>query len=329
MTESTGVLVLGEVSGSITHELLGIGSSLAAALGEELSCVVLGSGIQGIARDLIAFGADKVYVVDDPLLKDYQADAYVAVMHRVCHDLRPAILLLGQTITGRDLAPRLAFRLQTGLATDCSELAIDATSRLLLQTRACYGGKVRATVVCPAARPQMATVRPKAMVPIDRDDSRTGEVVDLEAGIDASCVRTRIVDRAGEAVTGVRLEDARVVVAGGRGVGGADGFKQLDKLATILNGTVGASRAACDAGYAPASAQIGLTGKVVAPDLYVAVGISGASQHMTGCSGSKVIVAINKDPEANIFKEARYGVVGDFRQVLPSFTAMCRELLDS
>ncbi|MBI2207040.1 MAG: electron transfer flavoprotein subunit alpha/FixB family protein [Candidatus Rokubacteria bacterium] len=328
MNDGRGVMVFGEVSESITYELLGIGRSLAAALGEPLSCVVLGSGIRDQARELIAFGADTVSVVDDPLLKDYQADAYVTVMHRLCQEQRPNILLLGQTIAGRDLAPRLAFRLHTGVATDCSELAIDPTSRLLLQTRACYGGNVRATVVCPDARPQMATVRAKTMAALARDDSRTGDVIDLDAGIDASCLRTRIVDESRETATGVRLEDARVVVAGGRGMGGADAFKQLDTLATVLKGAVGASRAACDAGYAPASAQIGLTGKVVAPTLYVAVAISGASQHMTGCSRSKVIVAINKDPAANIFKEARYGVVADYREVLPAFTEMCRELLE-
>ncbi len=328
MRDGGGVMVFGETSESITYELLGIGRSLATALGVPLSCVVLGRGIREPARELIAFGADAVYVVDDPLLKDYQADAYVTVMHRVCREQRPAILLLGQTIAGRDLAPRLAFRLHTGLATDCSELAIDPASGLLLQTRACYGGNVRVTIVCPDARPQMATVRAKTMPALPRDDARTGDVIDVDAGIDASCLRTRIVDQSREPATGARLEDARVIVAGGRGMGSADAFKDLDALATVLGGAVGASRAACDAGYAPASAQIGLTGKVVAPALYVAVAISGASQHMTGCSRSKVIVAINKDPAANIFTEARYGVVGDYREVLPAFTETCRELLE-
>ncbi len=329
MTGAKGVMVFGEISGSTTYELLGIGKSLAMDLGEDLSCVLLGSDIERAAGDLTAGGADKVYVVDDPLLQEYQTDAYVAVMRKVCERVRPSILLFGQTIIGRDLAPRLAFRLETGLATDCCELHIDAGSKLLVQTRPCYGGNVRASIVCPAARPQMATVRPKTGIPLKRDDSRAGEVIPLSAGIDASVLRTKVIARTGDEAGGVRLEDASIVIAGGRGMGSAEGFKQLQELATVLNAAVGASRAACDAGYAPASAQIGLTGKIVAPDLYVAVGISGASQHMAGCSGSKSIVAINKDSEANVFKEARYGVVGDFREVVPAFTETCRELLSS
>lgn len=327
MSDHKGVLVFGEVSESITYELLGAGRTLASALGEELSGVLLGSDIGGMAKQLIAFGADKVYEVDDPLLKEYQSDAYVVVIEKICREVKPSILLLGQTIIGRELAPRLAFRLETGLATDCDELDIDPTSKLLLQTRPCYGGNARETIICPTARPQMATVRPKTMSPLQRDDSRVGAVIQVKAGLDPSLIRTKVLERVREEAAGVRLEDASVVVAGGLGMRGAEGFKQLEKLARILKGAVGATRAACDAGYAPAPAQIGLTGKIIAPDLYVAVGVSGATQHMAGCSGSKVIVAINKDPEATIFKEARYGVVGDYRDVLPAFTEMCRKLL--
>ena len=327
MTDDAGVMVLGEPSEPITFELLGIGRALADALGEPLACALLGADAAAMAPEAIAFGADRVDVVDDPLLKDDHPEAYVAAMHALCRAVKPSILLIGQTVVGRDLAPRLAFRLATGLATDCSELAIDPASRLLVQTRACYGGNARATLVCATARPQMATVRPKAMSPLAPDNGRTGEIVRRAAGIDASCMRTKIVERVADAAAGPRLESASVVVAGGRGVGGPEGFKALEELASILDGAVGASRAACDAGFTAASRQIGLTGRVVAPDLYVAVGISGASQHMAGCSGSKVIVAINKDPEANIFKEARYGIVGDYREIIPAFRETCRALL--
>lgn len=331
MTDYKGVMVLGEVADgkveAITAELLGAGRSLADALGEELSGVLLGSNIAGLSKDLIAFGANKVYTVDDPLLKEYQTDAYVTVIQRVCHEVKPSILLIGQTIIGRDLAPRLAFRLETGLATDCVELHIDPASKLLVQTHPCYGGNARAHIVCPTARPQMATVRAKTMTPLERNDSRTGSVIPLQANIDQSALKTKVLNRVKEEAAGIRLEDAQVIVSGGRGMGGAEGFKHLEELAKIVKGAVGASRAACDAGYAPASVQIGLTGKIVAPNLYIAVAISGASQHMAGCSGSKVIVAVNKDSEANIFKESRYGVVGDYRQVLPAFIEMCRELV--
>ena len=329
MSDDKGVMVFAEGSAPITRELLGIGRSLADALHEELAAILLGSGISGDANELIAYGADKVYVVDDPLLKEYQADACVAVMHRLCRELRPSILLLGHTIIGKDLAPRLAFRLDTGLTTDCSELAIDPASKLLLQTRACYGGNARATIICPDARPQMTTVRSRTMFPMARDGSRTGSVIPVAARIDPSMLRTRVLERVGDEAPGMRLEDAPVVVSGGRGMGGAEGFRQLEELAAILNGAVGASRAACDAGHVAASRQIGLTGKIVAPKLYLAVGISGATQHMAGCAGSKAIVAINSDADANIFKEAHYGIVADYREVLPAFAQMCRELIGS
>ncbi len=325
-----GVLIYGEIIegklAAITTELLGCGRKLADSLGEELCAVLLGSGVKGSANEIIAFGADKVYVVDDPLLKDYQTEAYVAVMDKVVKQVTPKIVLLGQTSVGRDLAPRLAFRLGTAVSMDCLELDIDPDSKLLIQTRPVYGGNARA-IFTTEKEPQMATVRTKAMSPLERDDSRKGETIDVEAGIDASTIRAKFVEKVKEEVAGVKLEDAPVVVTGGRGIGGAEGFKQLEELAGLFKGAIGATRPATDNGWVPTTTQVGLTGKIVAPDVYIAVALSGSSQHMAGCSGAKNIIAVNKDAEANIFREAQFGVVGDWKQVIPAFTAKVKELL--
>lgn len=332
MAEYSGVMIFGEAKGGrlaqITAELLGCGQRLASELGQELSCLLVGGEVGSLAQEAISFGADRVYVVNHPLLKDYQADAYVPVMERVVRQVMPRIFLLGQTSIGRDLAPRLAFRLGTALTTDCVELALDPVSRLLLETKPVYGGNALA-VFTSAFYPQMATVRAKTMSPLGRDDSRRGEVITVEAGLDPSSLRARLLERVVAEAAGIKLEDAEVVVAGGRGIGGAEGFKELEALARMLKGAVGASRPPCDNGWVPAGYQVGLTGKIIAPDLYFAVAISGASQHVTGCAGAKTIVAINKDPEANIFREASFGVVGDWKKVLPALTAKLKELLAS
>lgn len=330
MAEYKGVLICGEIIEgrltAITTELLGCGRKLADKLGEGLSAALLGSEVKGFASELIAYGADKVYVVDAPLLKNYQTDSYTAVMEKMVKQLMPRILLLGQTAIGRDLAPRLAFRLGTALSMDCVELDIDPETKLLLQTRPVYGGNARA-IFTTKLQPQMVTVRAKAMSPLERNDSRKGEIINVEAGIDASIIRAKVVDKVKEEVVGVKLEDALVVVAGGRGIGGAEGFKQLEELARLLKGAVGATRPAIDNAWVPTQVQIGLTGKIVTPDVYIAVALSGSSQHMAGCSGAKNIIAINKDPEANIFREARFGIVGDWKQAIPAFAGKVKELL--
>jgi electron transfer flavoprotein alpha subunit len=331
MSEYKGVLICGEVTGgkldSISLELLGIGRKLADDLGQELGAVLLGSGIGDAAKEAILFGADKVYAVDDPLLKDYQTDSYTAVMEKVCKQLLPDILLLGQTAMGRDLAPRLAFRLGTGLTMDCIDLAIDPETKLMVKTKPVYGGNALAVLVCAQTKPQMATIRVKAMSPLERNDSRMGEIISIPAELDPAAIRTKVLDKVKEEVVGIRLEDAKVVVCGGRGIGGAEGFSQLEELAKILGGAVGATRPPCDSGWVAAHLQVGLTGKIVTPDLYIGIGLSGSSQHVAGISGAKNIVAINKDPEANIFKVAHYGAVGDYKKVLPSFIKKCKELL--
>ena len=330
MSENKGVMILGEVvAGKLsltTTELLGCGRKLADTLGEELSAVIIGSGVSSLASEAIAFGADKVYVIDDPLLQDYQTDAYTLVMEKVAKQVQPGILLLGHTATGRDLAPGLAFRLGTAAVTDCVALAIDLVSKRMLATKPVYGGNAQA-IFTIEGNPQLATVRPKVMSALSRDSSRKGEVITLEAGLDISRIRTRVLNRVKQEVEGVKLEEAPVVVSGGRGIGGAEGFQQLTELAKLLKGAVGASRPVCDNGWMPDTTQVGLTGRIVTPDLYIAIGISGSSQHLAGCSSAKTIVAINKDAEANIFKAARYGVVGDWKKVLPAFTRKVKELL--
>ena len=329
MSENKGVMVYSEVSegklSSITTELLGCGRKLANDLGQELSAVLMGSDISSFAPEAIAFGADKVYVVNDPLLKDYQADSYVSVMEKVAKQVMPQIILLGHTSVGSDIAPRLAFRLKTAATLDCVALTIDPTSKRLLQTKPVYGGNAQA-VFTGESDPQIATVRAKSMSALPRDDSRKGEVINIQAGLDPSTIRTKVLEKVKEEVTGIKLEDARVIVAGGRGVGGPEGFKQLEELAKLLKGAVGGTRPACDNDWISDKAQVGLTGKIVTPDLYIAVGISGASQHMAGCSGSKTIVAFNKDPEANIFRMAHYGVVGDWKKTFPAFAEKIKEL---
>jgi len=330
MADNKGVLICGEIIdgklAAISTELLGCGKKLADDLGEELAAVLLGDNVKDVAQEAIACGADKVYVIDDPLLKEFQTDAYVAVMEKVSNQIAPRILLLGQTSQGRDLAPALAFRLGTVLSTDCLELSIDSGTKQLLQTRPVYGGNAQATFTTELL-PQMATVRVKAMTPLVSDASRKGEVVSIDAGIDASVVRAKFVEKVKEEVAGVKLEDAGVVIAGGRGIGTPEGFAQLEELARLLKGAVGASRPPVDNGWLAPTKQIGLTGKIVAPDVYIAIALSGSSQHMAGCSGSKSIIAINKDAEANIFREARFGIVADWKKAVPAFTEKVKELL--
>lgn len=330
MTEYKGVMAYCQVGreklAPIATEELGCGRRLADDLGQELSAVLVGSEVSHLAREAITFGADKVYVVDDPLLKDYQPEAYVAVMERVIKQVMPRVVLMGHTGIGRDLAPRLAFRLGTAAVTDCIELAIDPESKRLQQTKPVYGGNARA-IFTTDSYPQIATIRAKAMSPLPPDPSRQGEIINLDPALDPSTIRTRVLERVVVEAEGVKLEEAEVVVAGGRGIGGAEGFRQLEELARLLKGAVGASRPPCDNGWVPETAQVGLTGKIVAPELYIAVALSGSSQHLSGCSGAKNIIAINKDPEANIFREARFGVVGDWKKVVPAFTSKLRELL--
>ena len=332
MAEAAGVLVLGQSTaeelGATASELLAVGRRLADSLGEELAIGLLGDTLDVPSQQAIAQGAEKVYAVNHPLLAEYQPDLYIAAMEALCRDVEPRVVLVARTNEGRELAPRLAFRLGVGLAQDCLEVSIDTASKSLLANRPVYGGNAIAVVSCDRT-PQIAAIRPKAYEPMEPDQSRQGQIVSFPVELDPSQAKTQVIETVKEEAAGVKLEDARVVVSGGRGLGGPEPFVGLEDLARLLGGAVGASRAAVDSGWVPSSYQVGLTGKTITPDLYITVAISGASQHMAGCSGAKVIVAINKDAEANIFKEARYGVVGDWERVVPALTAALRELVDS
>ena len=331
MAEAKGVLVIGQTSAgaldSTAAELLAAGSTVAKGLGEELSIALLGDSVDGPAQQSIVHGAERVYAVTSPLLSDYHPDLYLVALNSLCRELNPRVVLLSRTNEGRELAPRLAFRLGVGLAQDCLEVSVDESSKTLLANRPVYGGNAIAVVSCEQT-PQVAAIRPKAYGPTEVDHSRQGQVVSFPVDLDASLAKTRVVETVWEESEGVRLEDARVVVSGGRGLGGPEPFSGLEDLAKLLGGAVGASRAAVDSGWVPPSYQVGLTGKSITPDLYITVAISGASQHMAGCSGAKCIVAINKDSDANIFKDARYGVVGDWEKVIPALTEAVRELMD-
>jgi len=330
MSDFKGVAVYCELKGDkvlpISLEALGIGRKLADSLGQELAALLLGSSISSLAAQAIASGADKVYTADSSQLKDYQTDAYLNILEKIVNQIKPQIIILGQTDSGRDLAPRLAFRLGTAVTMDCVDLAIDPESKRLLQTKPVYGGNAQA-VFTTATDPQIVTTRTKAFAAPVADASRKGEIINLQLEPDPSAIKAKIVNRVVEEVTGIKLEDAQIVVAGGRGIGSADGFKQLDELAKLLKGATGASRPPCDNGWIADTVQVGLTGKIIAPEIYIAVAISGSSQHMSGCSGAKTIIAINKDKEANIFRQARYGVVGDWKKVLPAFTQKLKELM--
>ena len=332
MADESGVLILGDsVQGelsSTSRELLAAGRKAADDLGEELAIALLGDTLDQPSQEAISHGADKVYAVTHPLLAQYQVELYLAAMEAVCRDVSPRVVLIGRTNEGRELAPRLAFRLGVGLAQDCLEISIDKASKTLLANRPVYGGNAVAVVSCNYS-PQVAAIRPKVYEPLDPDPSRQGQVVSFPVELDESQARSKVVNVVQEEAEGVKLEDARIVISGGRGLGGPEPFQDLETLAKLLGGAVGASRAAVDSGWVPSSYQVGLTGKTITPDLYITVAISGASQHMAGCSGAKVIVAINKDAEANIFKEARFGVVGNWEQIIPAFTEAVRELTQS
>lgn len=329
MKEYKGVLVYGEVAGeklsSTTCELLECGRKLADGLGQNVACVVASNAPGDSVAEAGARGADTVYTAG--LAQDAAGSAavHVALAAEAIAAAAPAVVLIGHTALGRELGPRLAFRLGAAVATDCIDLRIDPDTKTVIMTKPVYGGNALAEFAARAA-PQIATVRPKAMSAGEPNLSHLAETIQLAA--EPATELVQVLERVQEEVTGVKLEDASVVVSGGRGTGGAEPFGTvLKELADVLHAAVGASRPPCDNGWAPEAMHIGLTGKIVAPDLYVAVAISGASQHMAGCSGSKAIVAINKDAEANIFVEANYGVVGKFEDVLPAFTQKLRELL--
>ena len=326
-----GVWVFGEqkkgVVQSVAFELLGEGRKLADQLGVELACILIGDGLQQKAEELFWRGADKVYLVEDPRLKDYQDEPYTKIIVELIKEFKPEIVLYGATSIGRSLASRIAVKIYTGLTADCTKLDIDKEKRLLLQTRPAFGGNIMATILCANYRPQMATVRHKVMKEAPVDNSRKGQIIKKSYPDPVYASRTKLIDIVEEISEMVNLTEANIIVSGGRGLGKAEGFKMIEELAKVLGGAVGASRSAVDAEWIPYSHQVGQTGKTVCPKIYFACGISGQIQHLAGMSSSDIIVAINKDPHAPIFSVATYGIVGDINEVVPALTQKFKEVL--
>lgn len=312
---------------SVGLELLNPGAELAHQLNQKVVAVILGKNNAEAEKAAIAYGADQVISVEDPAYEYYNTDVYTYGMNKLIEKYKPSILMIGATIIGRDFGPRVACRLKTGLTADCTSLAVDAQTGVMGWTRPAFGGNLMATIMCERTRPQMGTVRPGVFKKAIPDTSRTAEVMNESIPVPANIARVTLIETIREVVGEmVKLEDAEIIVSGGRGLGKAENFSYIRDLADALGGAVGASRAAVDAGWIPHVHQVGQTGKTVAPKLYIACGISGAIQHQAGMSGSDCIVAINKDPDAPIFSIADYGIVGDLFQVLPVMTAEVRKL---
>ncbi len=308
----------------VAFELLGAGRRLADTLGVELSAVLFGASSDE-AEELIKYGADRVYLADDPQLQKFNDEPYARLLASLINTHKPEIVLAGATPVGRSFFPRVAAQLRAGLTADCTGFDIEPETRNLLQTRPAFGGNIMATIITPSSRPQMATVRPRVMKRLEPDNSRKGEIVHIKP--QNLSTRTRVIDSVKEvSELSVNLQEAEVIVAGGRGLGDAKGFKLLEELAHLLGGVVGASRAAVDAGWISYSHQVGQTGKTVCPKLYIACGISGAVQHLVGMQSSDIIVAINKNPEAPIFNVADYGIVGDLYEIVPLLIKKIKEL---
>jgi electron transfer flavoprotein alpha subunit len=301
----------------VAMELLGKGRKLADTLNQRLAAVLMGEDVTGLTVQLFALGADKVYLAEHPILRHYRTEAYAITASDLIKKEKPAIVLYGATHTGRDLAPRISRRLKTGLTADCTGLDIDPETGLLLQTRPAFGGSIMATIICPHHRPQMATVRPGVFPKPALDVGRKGEIVPVPVKVKERDIRTVVLEVVKEAKKSVNLEEATIILAGGRGLGNPEKFRLLEDLASLLGGEVAASRAAVEAGWAAPERQVGQTGKTVRPKLYIACGISGAIQHRAGMQGAELIVAINKDENAPIFSVANYGIVADLNEVLP------------
>lgn len=317
-------VVRGKIKG-VSLELLGQGRKMADDLGEKLVAIIPGNEIEDFAKMAIHYGADEAIVVDQKELKDYSTDGYTKAMCTLIKKYNPAVLLIGATNNGRDLGPRVSSRMQTGLTADCTELGVDSETRLVKWTRPAFGGNLMATILCPDHRPQIGTVRPGVFKKPEEDTGRKGEIIHETVEFGPDEIRTRIVEVITEAGgADVNLEEAEIIVSGGRGVGGPEGFEVLKELADEVGAQIGASRAAVDSGWISSLHQVGQTGKSVGPKIYIACGISGAIQHVAGMSSSDVIIAINKDPDAPIFNIADYGIVGDLFEIIPELTKRIR-----
>lgn len=311
----------------ISYEMLGEGRKLADQLGEELIAIVLGHGLHEKAEELIKYGADKVYYFDGVDLEKFKDETYAQVVANFINDVKPSILLGGATSIGRSFFPKIAAKVYGGLAADCIKLEVDKGKRILLGTRPAFSGNLIATIVCPNRRPQIATVRHKVMQPAELDENRTGELIENKIEPNSIPERTKIIDIVKEVESTINITEADIIVSGGRGMQNPDNFKYIRELAEVLGAAVGSSRAAVDAGWMPYSHQVGQTGKTVCPKLYIACGISGAVQHQAGMRSSDYIIAINKDPDADIFQLANLGIVGDALKILPELSKAFKQAL--
>nr|WP_300834256.1 electron transfer flavoprotein subunit alpha/FixB family protein [uncultured Acetatifactor sp.] len=344
LEEYKGVYVFAQqvdnIVNSIAFELIGKGKDLAADLGTEVTAVLVGSGVKGLADELAEYGADRVIVVDDPELKEYRTEPYAHALASVIEKYKPEIFLVGATAIGRDLGPRVSARIHTGLTADCTQLDIgdfplnpipgkEQKHNQLLMTRPAFGGNTIATIACPDFRPQMATVRPGVMQKKERQAGVKANIEEFNPGFTPNHNYVEILEVVKAVSETVDIMDAKILVSGGRGMGNAENFKILEDLAEVIGGTVSCSRAVVDAGWKPKDLQVGQTGKTVRPNVYFAIGISGAIQHLAGMEESDIIIAINKDDTAPIFDVADYGLVGDLNKIVPALTEKLRAELAS
>ena len=331
-SDRKGVWVFAEQRGGklgrVTLELLGKARELAGTLRHDVSALLLGDKVSDLGETLIRYGAKKVYLAEHPILRDYRTTSYTHVIAELVNQFKPNIFLMGATHIGRDLAPRVSRRVGVGLTADCTELSIDPDESILLQTRPAFGGNVMATIANRYSRPQMATVRPGVMGAIERPDNK-GDVIRHEISLSEEDIGTTVLEVVKEERKGVDLSQAKVIVAGGRGVGDASGFKVLEDLASAIGGEVAGTRVAVEEGWIPADRQIGQTGQSVRPELYIACGISGAIQHRAGMMNSRYVIAINKDPRAPIFQVADWGMVGDLHEVIPEMIEQLKRIAHS
>ena len=330
MSEYKNVWVYVEVFGgkakNVGLEIIGPGKKIAEAAGDKVVAVLVGSDLDDAAKAAVSYGADQIITVGGDSYAEYFVESYVYALEQLVTKYKPAAFLFGATSNGRELAPRLAARLKTGVAADCTGIEV-GDGGVIQWTRPVYSGRFLSVVECAEARPQIGTVRPGIFKRGEPDTARTAEIVKEEIALPAGAVHTSIIEKITEAAEGaVKLEDAEIIVSGGRGLGKPENFSLVKDLADLLGGVVGASRAAVDAGWINHVHQVGQTGKTVGPKLYIACGISGAIQHLAGMSGSDVIIAINRDADAPIFEIADYGIVGDLKEVLPAFTAAVKKL---
>ncbi len=325
-----GILICGELKNkeisSVSKELISTAHKLQSTLDQPLDFLLIGENLQERAEEVAALGVNRVLTVEGPEFSEFHPERLTEIITSVCRQIEPLFILLGQTDLGRDVAPRLAAKLEGSVCLDCVDLAYDQKTEILIQTKPVYGGNALAQWAASRHRPHIVTMRPRSEKPVEPDPSNRAEIIPIPIEIDETQIKSQLIKTLHEEDKGIRLEQAKIIVAGGGGIGGSEGFDLVRELAQALGAAVGITRVPADENWMPKSLEIGQTGHIVGPDLYIAVGISGAPQHLAGCSGSKVIIAINKDPRARIFEEADFGIVGDYRDILPALMEKFKDL---